>query len=91
MCTMIVENAEVAGSGMGRKGWFRLAQATVSFDHPSNASYEYSLNIDFVNDTLGLDARVAVELSPESARRLVESIEIALERGEAEVGSNLMV
>jgi len=40
------------------------------------------LNIDFVNDKMGLGARVAVELSPESARKLVDAILTALSRGE---------
>ena len=86
MCTMIVENAQVSGSGRGANGWFEVRQANVSYDHPSHAQREYALNIDFVNEELGLDARVAVELSPESARRLMEAIGAALERGEAEVG-----
>jgi hypothetical protein len=86
MCTMIVENAQVSGSGRGANGWFEVRQANVSFDHPFNAQLEHALNIDFVNEELGLDARVAVELSPESARRLMEAIGTALKRGEAEVG-----
>jgi hypothetical protein len=48
---------------------------------------EHALNIDFVNPEHGLGARIAVELSPESARNLVRSIEAALARGEAEVGA----
>ena len=45
-----------------------------------------SLNIDFVNETMGPSARVAVELSPESARALVQAILTALETGETEHG-----
>ena len=86
MCTMIVENAEVTGSAKGAGGWFKLRQANVSFDHPFNAQLEHALNIDFVDPDQGPGARVAVELSAESARNLVRSIEAALARGEAEVG-----
>jgi len=86
MCTMIVENAQVTGSGKGPNGWFNLRQVNVSFDHPVNAQLDHALNIDFVDEKLGLEARVAVELSPDSARRLMEAIRTALARGEAEVG-----
>ena len=87
MCTMIVENTQVTGSGKGPDGWFKLRQVNVSFDHPFNAQLEHAVNIDFVNEGLGLEARVAVELSPDSARRLMDSIGTALARGEVEVGS----
>ena len=84
MCTMIVEKTEIAGSGKGSRGWFSLRQANVSYDHPVHAPLEHALNIDFVNEGEGLDARVAVELTPESARELATAILTALERGEAE-------
>ena len=34
---------------------------------------EHALNIDFVDESQGLGARVAVELTPQSARKLVDS------------------
>ena len=86
MCTMIVENAKITGSGKGPDGWFKLRQANVSYDHPFNVQLEYALNIDFVDPDQGPGARVAVELTVESARNLVRSIEAALARGDAEVG-----
>ena len=84
MCTMIVENAEISGSGRGPQGWFPLRQVSVSYDHPSNAPLDHALNIDFVNEAEGLSARVAVELTPDSARQLVKTILAALDRGEGE-------
>ena len=81
MCTMIVEKASISGSGKGPLGWFPLQMANVSYDHPFHAAQEHSLNIDFVNDEMGLGARVAVELSPESAEGLVSAINQALKRG----------
>ena len=81
MCTGIVETAPVAGSGKGPKGWFKLNQASVSYDHPVDAQIEYALNIDFVNQTEGPSARVAVELTPDSARKLAETILKTLARG----------
>jgi hypothetical protein len=74
MCTGIVETAEVSGSGKGPRGWFKLEQVNVSYDHPTDAQLDNALNIDFVNEKDGPGARVAVELSPESAQRLVKAI-----------------
>jgi len=82
MCTGIVETAEVSGSGKGSQGWFKLQQINVSYDHPVDAALEHALNIDFVNPTEGPSARVAVELNPDSARKLVDAILTALARGE---------
>ena len=50
---------------------------------PANAPLEHALNIDFVNESQGPGARVAVELSAEAARSLVETINAVLERAEA--------
>ena len=91
MCTMVLENTEVTGSGKGSKDWFKLTEAKVSFEHPFNFQSEYSLNLDFVNNDLGPDARVAIELSPDSARRLMEAIGSALKRGEEVLGSEFVV
>jgi hypothetical protein len=83
MCTMIVEKIQVDGSGKGREGWFDLRQANVSYDHPFNAPFEHALNIDFVNESMGASARVAVELSEQAARELVRAILAVLEQAEA--------
>ena len=83
MCTMIVENADIFGSGKGAQGWFPLRQINVSYDHPNHIPLENALSIDFVNPERGLSSRVAVELSPKSAKRLVDKILIVLARGES--------
>jgi len=83
MCTMIAEKVKIEGSGKGTNGWFTLNQADVSFDHPFNAPFEHALNIDFVNESLGTSARVAVELSASAARELVRSILSVLDEAEA--------
>jgi hypothetical protein len=82
MCTMIAEQVRIDGSGRGTDGWFDLRQANVSYDHPFNAPMEHALNIDFVNESQGLDARVAVELSADAARSLVQTILKVLEEAE---------
>jgi len=83
MCTMIVEKAKIDGSGKGAGGWFKLEQANISFDHPFHAPFEHALNIDFVNESLGPSARVAVELSEQAARELVQTILAVLDQAEA--------
>jgi hypothetical protein len=83
MCTMIGVQAKIAGSGKGASGWFTLDQVNVSYDHPFHAPQEHALNIDFVKESDGPGARVAVELTPESARQLVKTILATLERAEA--------
>lgn len=83
MCTMIVKQVEIEGSGKGTTGWFTLRQADVSYDHPFNAPYEHALNIDFVNEAQGPGARVAVELSAGAARTLAETILAVLAQAEA--------
>ena len=87
MCTMIAEKVKVDGSAKGTNGWFTVNQANVSYDHPFHAPYEHALNIDFVNETLGSSARVAVELSESAARELVRTILAVLD--EAEAGGHL--
>ncbi len=83
MCTYVTEKAEMFGSGKGPQGWFKIDMANVYFDHPVHVPLDHSLNIDFVNEAAGSPTRVAVELSAESARRLIEKIEAALAAGEA--------
>jgi hypothetical protein len=78
MCTYLTEKLDVEGSGKGAAGWFTLSQATVYLDHPQHAPAEHTLNIDFLNPQQGPSARVAVELTAQSARALAAAIESAL-------------
>ncbi len=78
MCTYQTEQISITGSGKGAAGWFALSDATVYFDHPAHAMAEHTLNIDFLNPGRGPSARVAVELTAESARDLARAIEAAL-------------
>ena len=73
---------EARGSGKGTSGWFKLEQANISYDHPFNAPLEHALNIDFVNESQGLGARVAVELSEQAARDLVKTILAVLDQAD---------
>jgi hypothetical protein len=87
MCTMIAEKIKVEGSGKQAAEWFSLRQANVSYDHPFHAQGEHTLNLDFVDASEGLGARVAVELSLDSARALVATIQAVLD--EAAAGGHL--
>lgn len=81
MCTDIIEKAEISGSGKGADGWFSLTQANVYYDHPFHAPLDHALIIDFVQNPDAPGHRVAVELTFDSAVRLMESIRAALDSG----------
>ena len=82
MCAGSVEMTEVTGSGKGAQGWFPLRRAQVVYDHPYHAQLEEALIIDFVNPERGAGARVSVEMSAESARSLMKTMQAALDAGE---------
>jgi hypothetical protein len=84
MCTFVTEKIEIEGHGKGAPEWIGLTTANVYYYHPVSLPLEHALIIDFLDQAAGASARVAVELSPDSARALVEAIETALARGEAE-------
>lgn len=78
MCTYVTEKMGATGSAKGANGWFPLSHAMAYVDHPYHSPYEHTLNLDFLNEGDGPSARVAVELTPASARELVRCIEAAL-------------
>jgi hypothetical protein len=79
MCSYVTIPAVVRGSAKGPDGWFSVTSASVYFDHPFHAPFDHTLNIDFTDPSRGPGARVAVELSAESARELMRCIEQALQ------------
>lgn len=80
---MIARKVTMEGSGKSAEEWFKVDQANVSYDHPYHVYREHSLNIDFVNESQGPGARVAVELSVQSARNLVDTIQKVLQEAES--------
>jgi hypothetical protein len=84
MCSYIIEKVRLVGSAKGSNGWMKIDTANVYFDHPYHAQLDHALAIDFVNAAEGGRERVAVELSAESARMLVDAIQAALASGEKE-------
>ncbi len=82
MCTYVTKRVTLDGSsGKGPDGWFDLTDASVYLDHPVHAGAEHTLNIDFLNPQAGPAARVAVELTPDCARRLAAAIQAVLGPG----------
>ena len=79
MCTYLTEKIEVDGSGKGASGWFSVREATVYVDHPVHAPYGHTVNIDLLNPSLGPSARVALELTEETAIALADAIYRAIE------------
>lgn len=78
MCTYLTEKIAVDGSGKGAKGWFGASEATVYVDHPVHARYGHTVNIDVLNPALGPSARVALELTEETALALADAIHAAI-------------
>jgi hypothetical protein len=79
MCTYLTEKIAIEGSGKGSQGYFSLTEVMVYIDHPQHAPYEHTVNIDFLNPAQGPSARVAVELTEEAARALIDAVRAALD------------
>lgn len=79
MCTYATVTTDIEGSAKGPGGrWFAVTDASVYFDHPVHAMAEHTLNIDIADPARGPQARVALELTADSARELVKAINAAL-------------
>jgi hypothetical protein len=89
MCTSIVEIVDASGAGKTGDGWIDLTHAVVSYDHPHHALLEEAITIDFVNSALAPGARVAVELTLESAKSLSSALVRAIEAAEIEESHRL--
>ncbi|MCL2731208.1 MAG: DUF6295 family protein [Actinomycetia bacterium] len=80
MCTYLTVKDDIEGSAKGPGGsWFKVTDVTVYYDHPVHAMAEHTLNIDFSAPARGPGARVALELTAESARALVAAVQTALD------------
>lgn len=78
MCTYLTETLALQGSGKGHAGWFRFTRASVYVDHPYDAPYGHTVNIDLADPKQGPAARIALELTEEAALDLVAAIQRAL-------------
>jgi PIN domain nuclease of toxin-antitoxin system len=89
MCTSIVEIVVASGAGKGETGWFDLTNSVVSYDHPHHALLDEAITIDFVNSSMGPDARVAVEITLESAKALSAALLRAIAAADIEESHRL--
>jgi hypothetical protein len=87
MCTYLTEKIPVDGSGKGATGWISVSEATVYVDHPVHAPYGHTVNIDMLNPALGPAARVALELTEETALALADAIHRAIGHAPAGLAS----
>ena len=79
MCTYVTLQERIDGSAKGPDGpWFHVTDAAVYVDHPVHATADHTLNIDLTDPSRGPGARVAVELTRDSALRLCDAIDAAL-------------
>jgi hypothetical protein len=74
MCTYQTEKVELEGSGKSRLGWMKVTEASIYFDHPIHFPAGHALLIDVTDPSKGPGARLALELHPDSARALAETI-----------------
>ena len=81
MCTMINVCSDITGGGRGAQGWFPVDLLSVGYDHPTYMNLEHAITLDFMNKQQGPAGRVAIELSPDSARQLIATLQNALEQG----------
>ncbi len=79
MCTYLTKSIPLKVSAKGPEGWFTTTEATVYVDHPAHAPADHTLNIDFINRSIGPGARVALELDAAAARALARAIDAALD------------
>ena len=87
MCTHQTELVDLEGSGKGAPGWFTARRASVYVDHAVHAPYTHTVNIDVLNPELGPAARVALELTEESALALADAIHRAISHAPAGLAS----
>jgi hypothetical protein len=76
-------SAAVTGSGKGASGWFPISQANVGYDHATHSQLDHALLLDFVNPSLGVSARVAVEMDIPSGKALIAQLQAAIAEAES--------
>jgi hypothetical protein len=74
VCTYQTETFTLRGSAKTPDGWTAMTDASVYFDHPVHYPAGHALLIDVLNPQKGPSARVALELSADSARALANAI-----------------
>lgn len=81
MCTMISEKADVKGSGKKTNNWIPLDSCDIYYDHSTYVDCEHSITLSFKNEMNPIDSRITVEITPESAKDIINKINAALKKG----------
>ena len=81
MCTMISEKVDVKGSGKKTNNWIPLDSCDIYYDHSTYVDCEHSITLSFKNEMNPIDSRITVEITPESAKDIINKINAALEKG----------
>ncbi|MEA2637423.1 MAG: hypothetical protein QOE18_480 [Chloroflexota bacterium] len=79
MCSYITVKTSVTGSAKAAGAWTPITDAVVAVDHPSHATLDHALIVDFTNAGRPVSERVALELSVASARELISCMQSALD------------
>lgn len=79
MCSYVVERTAVTGCAKSAGEWTPITDAVVAVDHPSHATLDHALIVDFVTAGRPVSERVALELSVSSARELITCMQAALD------------
>jgi hypothetical protein len=79
MCSYVVEKTALTGCAKAAGTWSPITNAVVAVDHPSHATLDHALIVDFVNAGRPISERVALELSVDSARELITCMQAALD------------
>jgi hypothetical protein len=75
MCTYVTIRSAITGSAKGPGSpWTRVSDMSVYLDHPVHALESHTVNVDITGANPDPGARIALELSSESALRLANSI-----------------
>ena len=84
MCVTTIQYRKLEGSAKGVIGWFPITNVAVCNDHPHHFEREWCINVDVVNEEMGPSARVALELTLDSAKALAEAIMAVVKETEEE-------
>ncbi|HEY8674687.1 MAG TPA: DUF6295 family protein [Candidatus Dormibacteraeota bacterium] len=79
MCSYITMKTSVTGSAKAGGAWTPISNAVVAVDHPSHATLDHALIVDFTSAGRPVSERVALELSVASARELISCMQSALD------------
>jgi hypothetical protein len=82
VCTYATQRIAVRGSGKAASRWEPVVSASVYLDHPYATALDHTLNVDLFIDGDARPRHIALELSLESARELVDAMSRALAQGE---------